>query len=171
MTAHQTQSPEPARTPTSICWLHDSDSSIRSDDSDSPRQRDHRLRRASTTGDKKSGELLDATTAARQPKPEPRRPRQNCDRRRQGAGRTGSTPAPNLSPSVAAPETSQPNEDHDYRAQADRPATDPLPVHIELPDHDPAITPGAAAALLRLILNAAGRGLGTDDPSVSRSTR
>jgi hypothetical protein len=72
MTARQTESPDSARTPTTLCWLHDSDTSIRSDDSDSPRQRDHRLPRASTTGDKKSGELLDATTAARQPKTEPR---------------------------------------------------------------------------------------------------
>lgn len=43
-------------------------------------------------------------------------------------------------------------------------------LRVELPDHDPVITPGTAAALLRLILNAARHQAGGQQPPPSRST-
>jgi hypothetical protein len=53
------------------------------------------------------------------------------------------------------PEALPPEGESNYDAAASNPPTHLGVLRIELPDHDPVITPGVAGALLRLILNAA----------------
>ncbi len=137
-------------------------------DHDNPRQPDRRPSRAGTTRDNSSPRMAHAATGPRQPTTGPEPARQNRDRKKR---RTDHPSTPNPSPTVAPPEPFHLDGDRNYRVQTDRPANERQSVHIELPDHDPVITPGAAAALLRLIINAAGRSNDNDYPSISRSTR
>jgi hypothetical protein len=67
------------------------------------------------------------------------------------------------------PEALRAEGESNYYAAATNPPTHRGVLRIELPDHDPVITPGVAGALLRLILKAAEHRTDAEHPPSGRT--